>query len=83
MTSSDVCFGTVLVLVWGMNWIQAQRSISSTCINIGHAIRPWVRALTEGIEWWVYQRRVKLQDLVSESKTEVWGLWIFGWGCWG
>uniref|UniRef100_A0AAA9T6F3 Sorting nexin 10 n=1 Tax=Bos taurus TaxID=9913 RepID=A0AAA9T6F3_BOVIN len=63
MTSSDVCFGTVLVLVWGMNWIQAQRSISSTCINIGHAIRPWVRALTEGIEWWVYQRRVKLQDL--------------------
>lgn len=81
MTSSDVCFGTVLVLVWGMNWIQAQRSISSTCINIGHAIRPWVRALTEGIEWWVYQRRVKLKDLVNESETEVGGLWIFGWGC--
>lgn len=27
MTSPDVCVGAILVLVWGMNWVQAKSGI--------------------------------------------------------
>lgn len=38
MTSPDVCLGAILVLVWRMNWGQAQRSISSPCISVGWVV---------------------------------------------
>lgn len=34
----NVCFGAIFLLVWGMNWVQAQRSISHLCTDVGQVV---------------------------------------------
>lgn len=38
VTLLDVCFGAILLLVWGMNWVQARRSISHLCTDVGQVV---------------------------------------------